>query len=220
MEQKEESELAKYIKQRAAELGLNLSKLAKEAGISRPTLYGLLDGSTGEAKISTLVGLASVLRVHPVVLFRYLLAELEFANFSTVSAKYRCDGSGFVADVTIPDNSMVTTDSVFVKTWDIQNIGLVDWIGRKLVCLDRKADWNLMSSHVVPPQAERGLIPEQNMVDIPDTLSGETVRLSVTFTAPSYPCTVVSYWKMVDEAGDLCFPESQGLSCLVRVVSL
>jgi transcriptional regulator with XRE-family HTH domain len=212
-------EFAEYIKQRATEKGLSLSELAKNAHLSRQGLYGILNGGK-EARVSTVIALAAALEVHPVVLFRRLLCQLEFPKFTTTAAKYQFDASGFVQDVTIPDNSLVTTDSVFTKVWEIQNIGSVDWIGRRLVCMDRKADMPLMPDHVAPPEAVRGLLASRRMIDIPVTLPSDTVLLSVEFTAPSYPCTVISYWKMLDADGDICFPETEGLSCLVRVVSL
>jgi len=213
-------EFSEYIKQRANTLGLSLSELARQTGISRQGLYGLLDGTTEQAKISTLIALAKALQVHPMVLFRQLLHQLDFPKFSTTSAKYRFDASGFVQDVTIPDNTTVLTDQVFTKIWEIQNIGHVDWVGRKLVCMDRKADIPFVSDHIAAPKARRGLVPTQRVIDIPETLPGDSVILSVEFTAPSYPCSLISYWKMTDEHEEICFPETEGLSCMVHVVSL
>ncbi|MFA6851483.1 MAG: helix-turn-helix transcriptional regulator, partial [Selenomonadaceae bacterium] len=76
-------EFSEYVRARAASLGLTLSELARLTGISRQGLYGLLDGTSGQAKISTLIALASALHVHPVVLFRQLLHQLELPKFST-----------------------------------------------------------------------------------------------------------------------------------------
>lgn len=213
-------EFSEYVKQRAAEKSLSMTELAKKTGLSRQALYSLLEGSTGQVKIATVVVLASALDVHPVVLFRHLLHQLDFPKLFTTGAKYRFDASGFIQDVTIPDNTMVTTNQVFTKVWEIQNVGHIDWVKRKLVCMDRKADMSLIPEHITPPEAVRGLIPTQRIIDIPETLSGESVLLSVEFAAPAYPCTVISYWKMLDEQGELCFPATEGLSCLVQVVSL
>ncbi len=213
-------EFSEYVKQRADSLSLTMSELSRQTGISRQGLYGLLDGTTEQAKISTLIALAKALRVHPMILFRHLLHQLDLPKFSTTSAKYQFDASGFVQDVTIPDNSAVLTDQVFIKTWEIQNIGHVKWVGRKLLCMDRKADIPVFSDSIVPPETQRGLVPLQRIIDIPETPPGNSVILSVEFTAPSYPCSVMSYWKMTDQSGDICFPETEGLSCMVRVVSL
>lgn len=197
-----------------------MTELARKTGISRQALYGILDGSSGQAKVSTLISLASALKVHPVVLFRHLLHQLELPKFSTTGAKYQFDASGFVTE-TVPDHSSVTTGQIFCKTWEIQNIGHVTWQNRKLLCVDRPASSPRIIDGVQPPlYSERCLTPLQTSIDIPETLPGDTVLLSVQFKAPSYPCSIISYWKMADEHGDICFPDSEGLSCLVRVVSM
>lgn len=213
-------EFSNYVKQRANTLGLSMSELARQTGISRQGLYALLDGTTEQAKITTLIVLAKALQVHPIVLFRNLLHQLDLPKFSISSAKYNFDASGFVRDVTIPDNTMVLTDQLFTKIWEIQNIGHVNWVDRKLVCMDRKADIPVVSDLIAAPESRRGLIPTRRIIDIPETLPGDSLILSVEFTAPSYPCSLISYWKMTDQYGDICFSESEGLSCMVQVVSL
>jgi hypothetical protein len=197
-----------------------MAELARRSGLARQSLYSLLDGVTGQIKIATVVALAAGLEVHPVVLFRILLSQLDFPKFSTTAAKYSFDASGFVQDVTIPDNSIVSTDSVFTKIWEIQNVGHVNWVGRKLVCMDRKSDEFVIPGCIADVNLIHGLLPTQRVIDIPVTLTGDTTQLSVEFTAPSYPCSVVSYWKMVDADGDICFPATAGLWCLVKVISV
>ncbi len=70
-----------------------------------------------------------------------------------------------------------------------------------------------------PPQSySRGLKPDSRLIPIPDTPPGETVEISIGFTAPTLPCSCISYWKMSNAEGELLFPESEGLSCLVSVI--
>src|SRR5512133_582347 len=38
-----------------------------------------------------------------------------------------CDNSVFVADVTIPDNTVVTPGQAFTKTWSLKNTGTCNW---------------------------------------------------------------------------------------------
>ena len=76
------------------------------------------------------------------------------------------------------------------------------------------------SSLIQPAPHQRMLIPEQWRVPIPETPPGATVDISVTFTAPSVPCSCISYWKMFDGEGTLLFPDMEGLYCLVQVVSI
>ena len=213
-------EFSEYIRTRATEKNLTMAELARRSGLARQSLYSLLDGVTGQVRIATVVALAAALEVHPVVLFRILLSQLDFPKFSTTASKYSFDASGFVQDVTIPDNSIVSTDSVFTKVWEIQNVGHVNWVGRKLVCMDRRTDEFVMPNCIDNANLIQGLRSTQRVIDIPETLTGDTIRLTVEFTAPSYPCSVVSYWKMVDADGDICFPATAGLWCLVKVVSV
>lgn len=214
------SEFSDYVRKRAGSLELNMSDLARATGISRQGLYGLLDGSTGQAKVSTIINLAQALRVHPIILFRYLLHQLELPKFATSGSKYQFDASGFVRDVTIPDNTIVATGQTFSKTWEIQNVGHVVWQNRSLVCVDQPVTTTALVDGVTPPYAARLLKPLQRRIPIPVAEPGDTVSLSIEFTAPQYPCSVISYWKMMDEIGDVCFPETEGLSCLVQVVSI
>ncbi|ALG66471.1 NBR1-Ig-like domain-containing protein [Beggiatoa leptomitoformis] len=46
------------------------------------------------------------------------------------------DVTGFIADVTYPDNSIVTAGQAFEKIWEIRNLGGQVWENRKLVCCD------------------------------------------------------------------------------------
>jgi hypothetical protein len=73
---------------------------------------------------------------------------------------------------------------------------------------------------VEPPSMMIGLTPTQRVVPIEDTFAGGYVDIAVEFTAPPYPCTVYSYWKMVDSTEkNFYFPKSQGIYCLVSVVA-
>jgi transcriptional regulator with XRE-family HTH domain len=207
-------EFAKYIRIRAKELGLSITKLARETGISRQSLYDLFSGATEQAKLSTVISLANTLQVHPIHLFRYLLDQVETPRYGIKDG----DAFEFVRDVTIPANSEVKINQTFVKTWEIKNVGNKAWSDRKLVCLDQPIDTNY-----VPPKAKtlitcRGLIPVSTEINVKDTKVGKTVSISVEFKAPNYPCKVLSYWKLTDENGDIASSIDEGLSCNVHVV--
>lgn len=207
-------EFAKYIRVRAKELGLSITKLARQTGISRQSLYDLFSGATEQAKLSTVVSLANTLQVHPIHLFRYLLDQVETPRYGIKDG----DVFEFIRDVTIPANTQVKTHQTFVKTWEIKNVGDAAWIGRKLVCLDQPVDANY-----APPKTKslitcRGLIPTSSEISVKDTKAGKTVSISVEFKAPNYPCQVMSYWKLTDEDGNIASSLNEGLSCIVRVV--
>jgi len=112
------------------------------------------------------------------------------------------DDSTFVGDVTIPDGQVVPTGRAFRKTWAIRNSGCQVWRDRFL-----RAE-NVEASN---------LKPEQVLIPIPETKPGGTVEISVLLTAPKYPSTCVSYWKMVDAEGRHCFPKYVGLYCKVKI---
>jgi transcriptional regulator with XRE-family HTH domain len=211
----QKEEFAKYIRTRAKELGLSITKLAQQTGISRQSLYDLFSGTTEQAKLSTVVSLSNTLQVHPVHLFRYLIDQVESPRYGEKDA---ADAIELVRDVTIPANTEVKVGKKFTKTWEIKNAGEKNWTGRQLVCMDQPID-----PAYVPPRSKnlitcRGLLPVSREVNVKDTKAGKTVTISVEFTAPTYPCTVLSYWQLTDEAGNVANLTTEGLSCYVRVV--
>lgn len=215
------TELKTYIKQRCSELGLSVRGLQRETGIARDTLGKILEGNTKNARLSTIVILARALKVHPFTLFRYFLNQTDLPKYTTTNALHKFDATGFIADVTYPDNCAVRVNETFTKIWAIQNIGSVDWVDRKFVCMDTQptGDFDLPEG-IAPPSAFRGLKPTTRYVPIPHISAGEIIEIEVEFTAPIYPCHVISYWKMVDAEENFCFPQSEGLSCIVNVLAI
>ncbi|AXB44705.1 NBR1-Ig-like domain-containing protein [Amycolatopsis albispora] len=99
---------------------------------------------------------------------------------------YPGDSSRFVADVTIPDDTVVKPGEQFVKVWEIQNTGTVEWRNRFL----RRTDLP------VAPNACR--TPER--IPINDTAPQQHVQITVTVSAPpTAPVDCRVYWKMVDD---------------------
>jgi transcriptional regulator with XRE-family HTH domain len=114
------------------------------------------------------------------------------------------DASTFVGD-TIPHGTLMTPGQVFEKVWQVQNSGTVAWRGRRL---ERQG-----------PLTGPGLITSPRYVDIPDTAPRETAEIVAQLKAPTYDCASIAYFKMVDAAGALCFPDNYqlGLDVLVMV---
>lgn len=114
------------------------------------------------------------------------------------------DASAFVGD-TIPHGTLMTPSQVFEKVWTIRNSGTVPWSGRRL---ERQG-----------PLTGPGLITSERYAAVPTAKPGETVQITAQLKAPSYDCTSIAYWKMVDADGALCFPDAYqlGLDVLVRV---
>jgi transcriptional regulator with XRE-family HTH domain len=208
--------LETYIRARAKDLDLNLSEVCRHAGISRQTLYSLSDASKLPA-LSTLVALADVLQVHPLRLLQLIFDELPAARTAARRQK-RGDISAFGRDVTFPDGALVLPGERFVKTWELQNVGKVVWENRCLVCMDEEISVYARSGEIL--KLANNLIPSADRVPVPTTLPGQTVQLSVEFTAPESQGTVLSYWKTTFADGTLCFPKRPGLWAKVRVSTL
>lgn len=113
------------------------------------------------------------------------------------------DASTFIDD-TIPHGTLMKPGAVFVKSWRIRNCGSVLWTNRQL---ERQG-----------PLTGPGLISSPRYIPILDTPPGETVRISTPLKAPTYDCASIAYFKMVDEEGKLCFPDSYSLGLDVLVL--
>lgn len=94
---------------------------------------------------------------------------------------------------------------VFTQTWRIRNSGEVPWTGRRL---ERQG-----------PITGPGLISSPEFVDIPDSEPGEVAAVAAPLKAPTYDCSSIAYFKMVDADRYFCFPDSYmlGLDVLVMV---
>jgi transcriptional regulator with XRE-family HTH domain len=114
------------------------------------------------------------------------------------------DASAFVGD-TIPHGTRMTPGQDFEQTWTIKNSGTVAWAERQL---ERQG-----------PLTGPGLITSLRFVELPDTEPSETATITAALKAPTYDCSSIAYFKMVDMQGFLCFPENYqlGLDVLVMV---
>lgn len=114
------------------------------------------------------------------------------------------DASTFVAD-TVPHGTLMAPGQMFEQTWRVKNSGTVAWQGRRL---ERQG-----------PMTGPGLITSLRYADIPACRPGETVEITAPLKAPTYDCSSIAYFKMVDSEGRICFPDSYqlGLDVLVRV---
>lgn len=205
-------DFSQFIAQRAKALDLNVTELTKQAGISRATWYRFLHSEIEEAKLSTLIRLADVLQVTPLRLLR--------TYFRGKELRQKFD-SGFLEDVTYPDNSLVQVGEAFDKTWAVENTGIHAWVGWYLQCADAFVDLSVaLTTTREPLKLQYGLRPHTMRIPIPVVQPNEQVQLTVRFTAPIVPGTYISYWKTVDEQGEWVFPEKIGLNCTVKVVSV
>ena len=92
---------------------------------------------------------------------------------------------GSPLDVTIPDDSVITSGSEFTKTWRLQNGGSCTWTK------DYRLVWvsgdSLGASQFYP-------LPEV-------VLPGKTIDISIDFTAPTETGTIQSNWMLQNNSG-------------------
>jgi len=106
-------------------------------------------------------------------------------NQPTATAALPCDQAEFVADVTIPDDTVVSPGSNFTKTWRLQNTGSCAWsTAYKLVFVDGDA---------MNGPAETNLPTSVG--------SGQVIDLSVTMKAPQEANTYQGFWKLKNASG-------------------
>lgn len=214
--------LGRYLRERAIERGVSFAELARRTGMSRQTLYAISDDNGRLPEIETVVKLAVELSVHPLQLFHMVFEDYQLPVKLDREHRERGDKSIFLADVTIPDGTLVTPGAHFTKIWEVQNVGTVPWVGRELRCMDDELSVHRRSTsgHAETVLVTDRLKPATPRIPVPLTEPGCIVRMSVDFEAPSLPGTCVSYWKSFYPDGTACFPDSVGLSCKVRVLAM
>ncbi|WP_018599360.1 NBR1-Ig-like domain-containing protein [Mycobacterium sp. 155] len=114
------------------------------------------------------------------------------------------DASTFVADITVPDGTIMAPYQEFEKTWRVRNSGTVPWIGRWL------ARRGTPIGHGVPASLSR--------VRIPDTQPGEELDITVSVRAQPLAGASQAHWKMVDENGAEYFPDRYPMGLVLSIV--
>ncbi len=208
--------LDSYIRNRANALGLKLTEMCKLAKISRQSFYALNEMPEKLPDLKTIIRLADVLQVHPLRLLHLVFDKVPINK--AAKRPMRGDESAFIADVTYPDGTLVLPKQTFTKVWELQNVGKVAWENRFLQCMDDEIVVTTRTGEVL--ELGENLRPHSTKVPVPFTAAGDTVKISVRFTATKQPMTVLSYWKLVFEDGSLCFPTGVGVWCKVRVTTL
>ncbi|MFO7943636.1 MAG: NBR1-Ig-like domain-containing protein [Anaerolineales bacterium] len=95
-----------------------------------------------------------------------------------------CNRASFVEDVTIPDGTEMNPGESFTKTWRLENTGSCPWT----------TDYSVQFLNGIEMGGET--VP----IDAP-VEPGETVDLSINFTAPMEPEIYASEWAIVNENG-------------------
>ncbi|HAX21011.1 MAG TPA: transcriptional regulator [Hydrogenophaga sp.] len=213
---------------RTRQLGLSLSDVAERAGMTRAYLHRLAVGGTANPGIMTLQRLATALQVPASAIYRIFtntLACPQAAAMRHEGLPIADGGAGpqdvliFVADVTVPDHTVILPGERFTKTWALQNAGSVPWTGRRLVRADDELVISLRNAHgQLQPLLDSHLDSLGRSVAVPTTLPGQLVELSVEFAAPLENCSVASIWRLEDAQGRPCFGARCFLQAVVTVI--
>ena len=103
------------------------------------------------------------------------------------TATSNCNVMQFVADVTIPDGTVLTPNQVFTKTWRLKNVGTCAWTTSYAV--------------VFSNGDQMGGPSTQNLSGAVNP--GQTVDVSINLTAPGTPGSYKGFWKLRDASGVL-----------------
>ena len=103
------------------------------------------------------------------------------------------DASSVVSEP-LYNGEMKKPGEVFTVVWTIKNSGSVLWESRRLERVGPKTGPGLITSPVTAP--------------IPDATPGMEVEIAMPLKAPTFDCSSIAYFKMIDSAGRLCFPEN------------
>jgi len=212
-------DLSNFLHQRAETLSLSATIISKKAGISRQTWYRLLNAEVKQARVETLIRVADILQVNFMELSA-LYTQKQAINRKPLISSVGSDSCSFIRDVNCPLNTMVYREELSEKKWEILNSGNSTWINRTFICVDEELDIRLKQGdqNACSGESSERLTAKNKRITVPLTEPGEHVVLSAWFYAPKTSGTVISFWKVIDEQGEYCFPEKTGLSCQVRVV--
>ena len=157
-----------------------------EQWLSLPEIPVVVESRTGPEKASAVFRLlADTAAPTATVPATATVAATAVAATATSSPTPECVyAMRFVADVTIPDDTVIPPGLGFVKTWRIQNRGTCPW--------PAGTNWVFVSgSQMGGP----------NAVPVPATNPGETADVSVYLIAPNTAGAYTGYWMLRTPAG-------------------
>jgi hypothetical protein len=138
--------------------------------------------------------------VDDIILSEYLKLLKNEASTTTILPKY--PGDDFIAS---GEKHSVFIYEEFKHIWTLRNTGTVAWKGRKAVC----TEWAALKT-----------TPRNVEIEIPDVAPGDEVTISVTIDSRAIEGVHRMIWIMVDESGNHCFPNKDGLEIIVSVTNL
>ena len=98
-----------------------------------------------------------------------------------------CDKAQFIADVSIPDGTVMAPGATFTKTWRLKNVGQCAWTTSYQLVFFSGEQMGAASSAAFPK----------------DVAVGQTVDISINMTAPSAAGSYRGYWMFKNANGAL-----------------
>ncbi len=124
-----------------------------------------------------------------------LLATATIAAVSTATnTPVPCNQASFVSDITVPDNTSITVNDGFTKTWKLKNVGSCTWTSGYQLVFDSGDQMGGPASQ----QLTAGTVAPNGTIDV-----------SVNLVAPGAPGTYKGNWK-IREPGGAVFGLSTG----------
>lgn len=211
-----------FVRRRCRFLGVSQTELALRADLTRAYLHRLVTGGVPNPGVLTLQRLALALQVSPTALLRLFVGTPQgggTAQVCHVSPHDPRDAMAFVADVTVPDHSVVLPGERFTKIWAIQNVGDVAWPARQLARQDEAlVVARRERSGALTPLLEAHLSSLERVLNLPPVPAGQVLELSVDFVAPQENCTVASIWRLQTPDGQPCYQDRAFVQVIVTVV--
>ena len=99
-----------------------------------------------------------------------------------------CDEAAFVADVTIPDNTVFTPGTQFTKIWKLSNVGTCAWTSEYKAVFSSGDAMSAAATHNVTANT---------------VANGQTVDISINMTAPLTPGEYIGNWVLRNASGQL-----------------
>jgi murein DD-endopeptidase MepM/ murein hydrolase activator NlpD len=96
-----------------------------------------------------------------------------------------CDRAEFIADITIPNGTVLAPGATFTKTWRLKNLGPCTWTTSYRLVFFSGEQMGAISSSTLPT----------------NVLPGQTVDISLNMIAPNSPGSYRGYWMFMNSTG-------------------
>lgn len=115
-----------------------------------------------------------------------------------------CDQVSFLRDITIPDGTLLSPGTAFTKTWELKNTGSCAW--NSLYTLVFANEGDLMGGAISQPLVTSGAVQP-----------GESVKVSVTLTAPINQGDYKGHWRLRNPTGTEFGPAGKTFWVAIKV---